>query len=222
MTDGASFLPRIESVFYATFDVLQGPKVVHQVPEGLIAVSTQSTGVASSQVSSNGLLSPSPVSPPARDGDPPLSRAPSVAIVTPPILQRVDSRSTRSPFKRADSTNQFLFNFDDVSKYIIPPSALCGRLVICATRRHRIIGFPMEIRGKYERNYFRYNLCFVFERSADLSCYKPVVRKVSRVLKSCEVRWSYHSSHLTIDRFFEGRICIPFQCGQLAVRLCHP
>ena len=27
----------------------------------------------------------------------------------------------------------------------------------------------------------------VFERSADLSCYEPIVRKVSRVLKSCEV-----------------------------------
>lgn len=188
MTDGASFLPRIESVFYSTFDVQQGPKVVHQVPEGLIAVTPQSASVGS-MVSGNGLLSPSPVSPPSRESENSTSRAPSVAVpTTSEALRRMDSRSLRSPQKRLETSNKFLFNFDDVSKYIIPPSALCGRLVICATKKHRIIGFPMEIRGKYERNYFRYNLCFVFERNADLSCYKPVVRKVSRVLKSCEVR----------------------------------
>jgi len=81
-----------------------------------------------------------------------------------------------------------LFNFDDISSYIIPQSALYGRLVICATRKHRIIGFPVELRGNYKRVYFRYNLCFVFERTADLSCYEPIVRKVSRVLTACEVR----------------------------------
>ncbi|TFY55198.1 hypothetical protein EVJ58_g8397, partial [Rhodofomes roseus] len=69
----------------------------------------------------------------------------------------------------------------------MPRSSLCGRLVICATKGHRIIGFPVELQGHYERNYFRYNLCFVFERSADLSCYEPVVRKVSRVLSACEL-----------------------------------
>lgn len=82
-----------------------------------------------------------------------------------------------------------LFHFDDISKYVMPQSHLCGRLVICATKSHRVIGFPVQILGPYERNYFRYNLCFVFERHADLSCYEPVVRKVSRVLKSCEVRF---------------------------------
>lgn len=40
MSDGDSFLPRIQSVFYAVFDNDQGPKIVYQVPEGLIAVPT--------------------------------------------------------------------------------------------------------------------------------------------------------------------------------------
>ncbi|KAH9935038.1 nitrogen permease regulator 2-domain-containing protein [Fomitopsis serialis] len=89
--------------------------------------------------------------------------------------------------KRSVSSNRCLFHFDDISKYVMPPSALCGRLVICATRGHRIIGFPVELQGAYDRNYFRYNLCFVFERNADLSCYEPIVRKVSRVLTACEL-----------------------------------
>ena len=74
--------------------------------------------------------------------------------------------------------------------FVIPSPELCGRLVTCTTQKHRIIGLPVELlgSGKYERNYFRFNLCFVFDRDADLSCYEPVVRKVSRVLESCEVR----------------------------------
>ena len=71
--------------------------------------------------------------------------------------------------------------------YVIPHRSLCGRLVNCSTRNHRILGFPVQLPGTYRRNYFRYNLCFVFERGADLSCYEPIVRKVSRVLKNCEV-----------------------------------
>ncbi|KAF8077854.1 NPR2-domain-containing protein [Lyophyllum atratum] len=139
-----SFLPRIQSVFYSVFDVQQGPKIIYQVPEGLIAVPE--------------------------------------SLVTP--TSPVDYNRDRSA--RSTSCNPVLFHFDDISKYVIPPSQLCGRLVTCSTKNHRVIGFPVELRGKYERNYFRYNLCFVFDRSADLSCYEPIVRKVSRVLSSCE------------------------------------
>jgi hypothetical protein len=132
-------------VFYAVFDVQQGPKIISQVPEGLIAVSE-----------------------------------PLVTPTSPFDYQR--DRLTRPV-----SATTPLFHFDDISKYVIPHSQLCGRLVTCATKNHRVIGFPVELHGVYMRNYFRYNLCFVFDSSADLSCYEPVVRKVSRVLTSCEV-----------------------------------
>ena len=169
MSDGDSFLPRIQSVFYAVFDNDQGPKIVYQVPEGLIAVPTD---LSSSQ-------HPQP--------------SPSAAV------------GTSSPRKRPSATNTVLFHFDEISKYgaplvhsahfgevdgqfpVIPQSPLCGRLVTCPTRDHRVIGFPVELPGNYNRNYLRYNVCFVFNRSADVSCYEPVVRKVSRVLTACEV-----------------------------------
>jgi nitrogen permease regulator 2-like protein len=80
-----------------------------------------------------------------------------------------------------------LFSFDDISKFVIPPPPLCGRLVICTAKNCRIIGFPVQLQGSmYPRNYFTYNICFVFDRGADLSCYEPVVRKLSRVLTACE------------------------------------
>ena len=188
-SSGASFLPRIESVFYAVFDVHQGPKIVYQVPEGLIGVSSNST----LSTSSSSLFSPSTTTSTPSLTDSPTSTNPSRTsssdlTKTSPVLPRIGSRSMLlSPQKRGTSSSRVLFDFDDISKYVIPPSALCGRLVICAARKHRVIGFPVELRGNYDRSYFRYNLCFVFERTADLSCYEPVVRKVSRVLTACEV-----------------------------------
>lgn len=192
-SDGDSFLPRIQSVFYAVFDLRQGPKIVYQVPEGLIAVLYSGGNASSTSLSSSS--SPAHGTPSGEadiEASGRTSRGSSSSIRSPVERRRPNSRNLESPVKRS-SSNRTLFNFDDISSYVIPRSALCGRLVICSTRKHRIIGFPVELRGDYERNYFRYNLCFVFERSADLSCYEPIVRKVSRVLTACEV------SHLSVQ-----------------------
>ncbi|KAF8921144.1 nitrogen permease regulator 2-domain-containing protein [Mucidula mucida] len=189
-TDGDSFLPRILSVFYAVFDNHSGPKIVYQVPEGLIAVPSSVNAAIPS-------LPPTPTTDVSMAPPPRLnSRNSSNSLVSPTDL-RPNSRSLQSPQKRSASASRALFNFSDVSGYVIPPSALCGRLVVCSTGRHRVIGFPVELRGTYERNYFRYNLCFVFDRGADLSCYEPVVRKVSRVLTACEEESSFLSSPKT-------------------------
>ncbi|KAJ6597008.1 nitrogen permease regulator 2-domain-containing protein [Mycena vulgaris] len=205
-SDGDSFLPRIQSVFYAVFDVRQGPKIVYQVPEGLIAVPP------------NALASAIPISTPSTPlteqfapTQPPgiTSRNSSTSLVSPTDA-RPTSRSLYSPQKRSGSSSRILFNFDDISKYVIPQSQLCGRLVTCSTKRHRIIGFPVELKGKYQRNYLRYNLCFVFERGADLSCYEPIVRKVSRVLTACEEESEFLSSpntspaiHAILEQLYE-------------------
>jgi hypothetical protein len=122
------------------------------------------------------------------------SRNSSSSLVSPTdSLRPSGSRNLgSSPQKRSSSAQRTLFNFSDISMYVIPPSPLCGRLVTCSTRRYRIIGHPVALKGgRYIRNYFRYNLCFVFDREADLSCYEPIVRKVSHVLKACEVRLDF-------------------------------
>ncbi|KAK0503410.1 nitrogen permease regulator 2-domain-containing protein [Armillaria luteobubalina] len=197
-SDGDSFLPRIQSVFYSIFDNQHGPKIVYQVPEALIATTP----------------SPSSISvPPTPATDAPPSPRLSSRNSSSSLISPVENRallSLNSPNKRSTSSNRVLFNFDDISKYVIPPSPLCGRLVICSTKHHRIIGFPVELRGPYERNYFRYNLCFVFERGADLSCYEPIVRKVSRVLTSCEEESAFlsspetsHTVHAILEQLYE-------------------
>lgn len=200
MPEGNSFLPRIESVFYAVFDARQGTKIVYQVPEGLIAVSSP-TGPSSSSTNGSNSVPHTPVT----DTLPPLALPPPMSQSANGIASRESNSSlvsltesvrpsngrrslVSSPQqKRSTSSQTTLFNFSDISMYIIPPPALCGRLVTCSTRQYSIIGFPVEINGRYMRNYFLYNFCFVFKREADLSCYEPIVRKVSEILKSCEV-----------------------------------
>lgn len=178
-SDGDSFLPRILSVFYSVFDIRQGPKIVYQVPEGLIAVPPPSYPSVPATPTTD-----TPPTPSSNSSNHPMGLVSRNSSSSLSGLQGHLSQS--SPRKRSISSNRTLFNFDDISKYVIPPSPLCGRLVTCSTKRHRIIGFPVELYGKYQRNYFRFNLCFVFARGADLSCYEPIVRKVTRVLTACE------------------------------------
>jgi nitrogen permease regulator 2-like protein len=161
--NGNSFLPRLRSVFYARFDELRGPEIAYQVPEGLIASSAGSFSGAPSPIPSGS------------------SRASSIALVSS------ESRPKASPHKNSFSSSRTLLNFDDIFKYIIAQSPLCGRLVTCAAGIYKVLGFPVELLGNYERNYFRFNICFVFDASADVGCYEPIVRKVNRVLTACEV-----------------------------------
>jgi hypothetical protein len=153
--DGDSFLLRLRSVFYARFDETRGTEIAYQVPEGLI---TSCGGPISS-----GAASPVP------SGS---SRASSRIAFLPP--ERSESRAKVCPQKSTlSSAFRTLFNFEDVSKYIIAQSPLCGRLVTCTAGNYKVLGFPVELMGKYQRNYFRFNVCFVFDAEADLSCYEP-------------------------------------------------
>ena len=236
---GGSFLPRIQSVFYAVFDVKHGPRIDYQVPEDLI-VSSGSLSVLSTD-SSSVPLTPS-VELPSPDIQPLYSQSPSAtasnhgsntgngalsrnssASMVSPVDPRPSYRNHSLLQDRSGSVHsRALFNFDDIHKYVIPPSALCGRLVICSTKDHRIIGFPVALKGRrYERNFFRYNICFVFERGADLSCYEPIVRKVSRVMTACEVGLPSLILLYLACISTAGRVPISFETIQVLSYLCN-
>ena len=183
--DVDSFLPRIRCVFYATFDPDQGPKIAYQVPEGTISTPIPNTTLSPhfTPVASGSLPEPDAFS----------LNSPSISTrirSKPPTSNRGVSLAHRS---KAGATATAIFDFESIVEYVIPKDQICGRLVRCNTPGHRIIGFPVKLTGpqyrcQRRRNEFRYNLCFVFDRTADISCYEPIVRKVARVLLACEVR----------------------------------
>ena len=61
------------------------------------------------------------------------------------------------------------------------------------------MGFPSLITGeggRYQRNEFMWNLCFVFSASSSLEAFEPVIRKCGRILRSAEVSLLTFSSSL--------------------------
>jgi hypothetical protein len=213
-------------VFYAVFDVRQGSKIVYQVPEGLIAVSgaassTNGGGSMPPTPSSDSLPFPLPLITSPANGLASCNSSSSLVSPTESLRPSGGRNPGSSPQKRSASSQRTLFNFSDISMYVIPPSPLCGRLVTCSTHRYRIIGHPVALKGgRYKRNYFRYNLCFVFDRDADLSCYEPIVRKVSHVLKACEVRLHF-SIHYPHSHILTGGVRVSVVSQVLACSSCH-
>ena len=82
-----------------------------------------------------------------------------------------------------------LFDFSSVSEFIIPKKEMCNQILSFITPSgYRIVGHPVHIPGsKYKRNFFIYNLAFVFEESAEIGSYNPVVRRLATTFKQLEV-----------------------------------
>ncbi|KAL9934779.1 hypothetical protein V8E36_006554 [Tilletia maclaganii] len=73
-----------------------------------------------------------------------------------------------------------------------------------AVRNYRILGFPVFLSdaSKYARNDFRFNMCFVFDASADTRPYEPVVRKVARILTGLEESSAFLSNEKSSQRIY--------------------
>ena len=100
----------------------------------------------------------------------------------------------------ARSQRPLNLDFSAVFDYIIPKGPLCGRLITCYAKPQarpkrsrlphmvKVLGLPtmIEQTGRYQRNHFIFNLCFVFDERADTSAYEPIVRKCARVFRALE------------------------------------
>ncbi|GAA6026777.1 hypothetical protein JCM8097_005853 [Rhodosporidiobolus ruineniae] len=173
--ESGSYTPRLVACFYAIFDPIVGPRVVHQIPEGSVAtaLSTFPSRNETPSDSPASTLSP-PASSNGRGGG---------GGAEPPGVEAV----VRS--------NPVLFEFASIIDFVIPKPELCGHLITKATRTCKILGLPIRIvdeekyhggRSVYNRNAFIFNVCFVFDRDAELSVFEPVVRKTSRTLRAME------------------------------------
>ncbi|WRT64000.1 uncharacterized protein IL334_000927 [Kwoniella shivajii] len=177
-----SFLPQIVGLFYAHFDATLGPVVLHQVPDNLITSrATTSTGELDNRSRSR-------------------SRSRSRAPPPPPPIRAISPSSISSSI--SPQYNSTLLNFGLISEYVIPKKSLHSRLVTLLTTgmdedekvEYRIMGFPNVLigeGGRYKRNEYMWNLCFVFHASSSLEAFEPIVRKCARILRSAERDSSY-------------------------------
>ena len=87
---------------------------------------------------------------------------------------------------------------------MLTKAGLSDRLITIAVKGYKILGFPVSIADeeKYERRVFNFNVCFLFDRDADLAAYEPVARKVGRTLRDLEISESFLSLHHTRARMY--------------------
>ncbi|PWN50339.1 NPR2-domain-containing protein [Violaceomyces palustris] len=127
------FLPRLVSVFYATFHPIQGPKVIYQVPEG----SVTDERIEAEKAKRRGEV------PSHNEGNPVSNSAASwkgKERVRPYKIGGSESETEEKEEARKDGSSRIpppepLFDFSSLSEYLIPKAPLCGRLVICNARR---------------------------------------------------------------------------------------
>ncbi|GMK56393.1 hypothetical protein CspeluHIS016_0302330 [Cutaneotrichosporon spelunceum] len=267
-TTDETFLPQIVGVFYATFDPVAGPIVLHQVPEQLITSTTSDDGTRSPSGSRSRSMTRDSLSTDrgrersrprmARNGSPSPMRMSQPQPLSPRSLAAslsssltlssgagssgtpnhssplantisVSTPSTAPPTPAVTSARQActgtpatrqpaLLDFGIMSEYIIPKKSLHGKLVAFLTTgawddmgdesddssddgdhryQYRVIGLPMVLEGeggKYQRNQYIWNLCFVFRANASLTAFEPVVRKTARILRSAELDTGYLSA----------------------------
>ncbi|KAJ1344054.1 hypothetical protein BSLG_001194 [Batrachochytrium salamandrivorans] len=114
-------------------------------------------------------------------------------------LNNVGGYSLFSAAAATTSNPHLLLDFDAISDYIIPKSDLCNKIVtLSATPPYKIVGHPVLIEHpKYERNAMLFNLCFVFDSTANTACYEQIVTKMARVLRSLEVESEFLSNPAT-------------------------
>ncbi|EER29257.1 Nitrogen permease regulator 2 [Coccidioides posadasii str. Silveira] len=79
-----------------------------------------------------------------------------------------------------------LFNFSDISFFVIPRQELCGNLIQVCTNGHRVLGFPVCIKSpSYDRNEFIFNFCVVLAEEDEWGSFKSVVQKLADLM--CEL-----------------------------------
>ncbi|SGZ35087.1 BQ5605_C069g12861 [Microbotryum silenes-dioicae] len=186
------YLPRLIAVMYCVFDPIAGPTVVEQVPEGSVATAL-STFPKSAPISS---------SRPRAGAETSMERSALLNRQRSTTRARSSTQGgtatdavVRSTSKQRLTATPVLFDFSPIREFVIPKPELCGHLITKATRTCKILGFPIRIvdeekynstRSIYNRNAFIFNVCFIFERDAELSVFEPVVRKVARTLRILE------------------------------------
>lgn len=79
-----------------------------------------------------------------------------------------------------------LFNFSDISFFVIPRQELCGNLIQVCTNGYRILGSPVCLKSSiYDRNEFIFNFCIVLTEEEQWGSFKSVVQKLADLM--CEL-----------------------------------
>ncbi|OIW22182.1 nitrogen permease regulator 2 [Coniochaeta ligniaria NRRL 30616] len=100
-----------------------------------------------------------------------------------------------------------LFNFGILQEYIIPRKAFYNRYITAndPDGKYSVLGFPVSIPGKYERNEFIFNFGLVVEADVDQIPYEPVVRRLAVTFAEMEKQNNYLSQDVRDSEYPDRR-----------------
>ncbi|KAI1934230.1 Nitrogen permease regulator 2 [Ophidiomyces ophidiicola] len=112
------------------------------------------------------------------------------------VHQVPDGAVVPSPTAPPDTPT--LFNFSDVSFFVIPRQELCGNLIHVCTNGYRILGSPVCIKSdRYDRNEFIFNFCVVLTEEHEWGTFRPVVQKLADLMSELEEQSAFLSEDLS-------------------------
>lgn len=89
------------------------------------------------------------------------------------------------------SSKPRLFDFDDISEFVIPRPAFWNRYITFEVpgSELRVLGYPVCIKDeKYERNEFIFNFCIVLPTKFPMLPYEAVVRRLASTFAEMEIQ----------------------------------
>lgn len=102
----------------------------------------------------------------------------------PSIIHQYPPKSVIEP---NSASEQVLFNYSDISSYIIPPYDVCNQPLAICTGNYRILGYPVSLEdAKYARNRYTFNVCFVLDEDVYTTSWDPVVQKTANFFGAIE------------------------------------
>jgi nitrogen permease regulator 2 len=122
----------------------------------------------------------------------------------PHVLHQVPEGAIVKSQGTSDHDADPLFDFQAISRLIIPSQEFCDRLLTVCINHYRVISFPVCVENpKYERNEFIFNFALVLDESEDFSGYAAIVRKLAILFRNLEEQSEFLSKEAQkIDAYY--------------------
>ncbi|PVU96508.1 hypothetical protein BB559_002364 [Furculomyces boomerangus] len=186
-------IPQIYAIFLVKFHPVQGPEIDFVIPKEKTleftstSSSTKKTTERDKQEqiyterSSNQFLLPSIEQPVSIDQNPIL------------LSKTKSNLKKEKPYYYENTQDEDIktIDFNAISSILMPKQILYEKVIKVASKSCVVLGYPVGVSGSYERNYFIFNVCFVFKDSVDSSLYNVVVKRFGQLMKGLEIKMGF-------------------------------
>ncbi|OMJ12676.1 Nitrogen permease regulator 2-like protein [Smittium culicis] len=198
-------IPQIFSIFLVKFHAVRGPEIDFVIPKEksyIIAGYPQKENKKTNNSSTQKLPSLFPNNsqnalqdPFALNVDTNFSNSPIQLSSSKPQSRRLSSTSFPPSISASDSSHlsniHNAIDFNSISSILMPKQVLYERVIKIHHNGYIILGYPVGVRGPYERNALIFNFCFVLKEEVDSSIYNAVVKRFGQLMKGLEIKMGF-------------------------------